>query len=66
MLGALIQVMAGTGRIERLSHGLCQSNDIDAALKEIVPFVSGGLRALEHVAASERPLAEHEPAKIGS
>ena len=29
MLGALIQVMAGTGRIERLSHGLCQSNDIE-------------------------------------
>ncbi len=39
--------MAGTGRVERLSHGLCQSEDIDAVLKEMVPFIAGGLRALE-------------------
>lgn len=47
LLGAMVQVMAGTGRVERLSHGLCQSEDIDAVLKEMVPFIAGGLRALE-------------------
>jgi AcrR family transcriptional regulator len=48
LLGTMVQVISATGRIERLSRGLCRSNDVDAALREIVPFVSGGLRALEH------------------
>ena len=47
LLGAMVQVMSATGRIERLSRGLCRSNDVDGALRELVPFVSGGLRALE-------------------
>jgi AcrR family transcriptional regulator len=48
LLGAMVQVMAGTGRVERLSHGLCRSDDIDAVIKEMVPFIAGGLRALEN------------------
>ena len=48
LLGTMVQVISATGRIERLSRGLCRSDDVDAALREIVPFVSGGLRALEH------------------
>jgi len=46
LVGSMVQVMSATGRIERLSRGLCQSNDIDGALRELVPFVSAGLRAL--------------------
>jgi AcrR family transcriptional regulator len=46
MLGAMVQVLSATGRIERLSRGLCRSDDVDGALRELVPFVSGGLRAL--------------------
>jgi hypothetical protein len=46
LLGTMVQVISATGRIERLSRGLCRSDDVDAALREIVPFVSGGLRAL--------------------
>ena len=46
LLGAMVQVMSATGRIERLSHGLCRSDDAEGALRELVPFVSGGLRAL--------------------
>lgn len=46
LLGAMVQVMSATGRIERLSRGQCNSNDFDMALREIVPFVSGGLRAM--------------------
>jgi AcrR family transcriptional regulator len=46
LLGALVQVMSATGRIERLSRGLCRSDDVEGALRQLVPFVSGGLRAL--------------------
>lgn len=46
LIGAVVQVMSATGRIERLSRGLCRSDDIPLALRELVPFVSAGLRAL--------------------
>jgi AcrR family transcriptional regulator len=49
LIGSMVQIMSATGRIERLSRGLCRSNDIDGALRELVPFVSGGLRALRPV-----------------
>jgi AcrR family transcriptional regulator len=47
LLGVMVQVMPETGRIERLSRGLCQSNDVEGALRQMVPFVTAGLRALE-------------------
>lgn len=50
LLGAVVQIMAGTGRIEQLSRGLCTTEDINAAMREIVPFVCQGLRALESAA----------------
>jgi AcrR family transcriptional regulator len=56
MLGTMIQVISATGRIERLSRGLCRSDDVDAALREMVPFVSAGLRAMEHQAVAPRAL----------
>ena len=46
LIGSMVQVMSATGRIERLSRGLCRSEDIEGALRELVPFVSAGLRAL--------------------
>jgi Tetracyclin repressor-like, C-terminal domain len=45
LIGSMVQVISATSRIERLSRGLCRSDDIDAALRELVPFVSGVLRA---------------------
>ncbi len=45
LIGSMVQVISATGRIDRLSRGLCRSDDIDTALRELVPFVSGGLRA---------------------
>jgi AcrR family transcriptional regulator len=50
LLGVMVQVMPETGRIERLSRGLCQSNDVEGALRQMVPFVTAGLRALESAA----------------
>jgi AcrR family transcriptional regulator len=47
LIGAMVMVMSRNGRVERLSNGLCHSDDIDAVLKELVPFIAGGLRALE-------------------
>jgi AcrR family transcriptional regulator len=47
LIGSMVQVMSATGRIERLSRGLCRSDDIKGALRELVPFVSAGLRGLQ-------------------
>jgi AcrR family transcriptional regulator len=47
LIGSMVQVMSATGRIERLSRGLCRSDDIEGALRELVPFISAGLRALQ-------------------
>jgi AcrR family transcriptional regulator len=57
MLGTMIQVISATGRIERLSRGLCRSDDVDAALSEMVPFVSAGLRAMEDQGAQTQRFA---------
>ena len=66
LLGALVQVMSATGRIERLSRGLCRSDDVEGALRELVPFVSGGLRALEHDPEKWKPVfgKDHAPPNI--
>jgi AcrR family transcriptional regulator len=47
LIGSMVQILSATGRIERLSGGLCRSDDVDGALRELVPFISGGLRALD-------------------
>ena len=46
LIGSMVQVISATGRIERLSRGLCRSNDIEVALRELVPSISAGMRAL--------------------
>ena len=46
LIGSMVQVISATGRIERLSRDLCRSNDIEGALRELVPFISAGMRAL--------------------
>jgi hypothetical protein len=52
MLGAMVQVMAATGRVELLSRGLCRNDDIDQVLTQLVPFISGGLYSLEGVSGA--------------
>jgi len=44
--GALALTFAQTGRIDRLSGGLCKSSDFDAAYDRMVPFVAAGFRAV--------------------
>lgn len=42
--GALALTLAETGRIDRLSGGLCKSSDFDAAYNRMIPFVAAGFR----------------------
>jgi AcrR family transcriptional regulator len=44
--GALTLTMGETGRIDRLSEGLCRSGDIDTARRVMVRFAAAGFRAV--------------------
>ena len=44
MLGAMVFVMADTGRIVRLSEGLCRPDDEAAATAHMVAFLTAGIR----------------------
>lgn len=44
--GALMMTLARTGRIDRLSDGLCRSDDFDAVKARMAPFMAGGFRSL--------------------
>jgi AcrR family transcriptional regulator len=45
--GALMNTLARTGRIDRLSGGLCHSDDFAAAKKQIAGFMAAGFLALK-------------------
>jgi len=42
--GALTLTLARTGRIDRLSGGICHSDDFKSAYDHMIPFVAGGFR----------------------
>jgi AcrR family transcriptional regulator len=61
MLGALIFLMADTGRIERLSDGRCNSHDAEAIARYLVPFLVAALRhGLAATPAGDGPRLAHE------
>jgi AcrR family transcriptional regulator len=43
---ALMTTLARTGRIDRLSDGLCSSDDFEAAKARMAPFMAAGFRSL--------------------
>jgi AcrR family transcriptional regulator len=45
--GALMNTLARTGRIDRLSGGICQSDDFPAVKKRIARFMAAGFLALK-------------------
>lgn len=45
MSGALALTLAQTGRIDRLSGGICKSTDFDSAYEKMIPFIAAGFRA---------------------
>lgn len=44
--GALTLTFAETGRIDNLSQGACRASDLESVHARLVPFISGGFRAL--------------------
>lgn len=44
--GALTLTFAETGRIDKLSGGLCRASDLDAVHQRLVPFCAAGIRAV--------------------
>ena len=43
LLGSMVQVISATGRIERLSRGLCRSDDIDGGVARTRPLRQRGI-----------------------
>lgn len=44
MSGAMSLTFANTGRIDKMSRGLCRSDDFRAAYDRMIPFVAAGFR----------------------
>jgi len=44
--GALMLTLARTGRIDKLSHGLCRSDDFVAIKQRMARFMAGGIKAI--------------------
>jgi AcrR family transcriptional regulator len=61
MLGAMVFVMADTGRIARLSEGLCQPEDEASAVAHLVSFLTAGVRFGLSTKTNQTP---SEPEKI--
>jgi AcrR family transcriptional regulator len=52
MVGAFYSLISQSARVNELSDGLCDSNDIDAAFAEAIPFIVGGFDASPAVTAA--------------
>lgn len=56
--GALMNTLAHTGRIDRLSGGLCRSDDFHAVKRLMADFMAAGFRSL-----ADKPPAPSNPGK---
>jgi AcrR family transcriptional regulator len=45
-VGAMVSSVAGTGRVEALSNGHCDGDDVEHIVELLVPFIVGGMRAV--------------------
>lgn len=53
--GALMMTLARTGRIDKLSGGLCHSDDFEAVKRHMATFMAGGFRALADASDPAQP-----------
>ena len=67
LTGALTLTFAETGRIDKLSGGLCKSSDLDSVHQRLARYAAAGFRAL-HVAAvaDERPSGNRAARVLGA
>ena len=63
LTGALTLTFAETGRIDKLSGGLCRSSDLDSVLERLAPYVAGGFRALAARAAGGKGTSQRATAR---
>jgi AcrR family transcriptional regulator len=54
LTGALTLTFAETGRIDKLSGGLCKSADLDSVHERLAPFVAAGFQALCGASAARK------------
>jgi hypothetical protein len=47
--GALMNTLGRTGRIDRLSGGLCHSDDFPAIKKRMAKFMAAGFKAIKNI-----------------
>ncbi len=66
LTGALTLTFAETGRIDKLSGGLCKSSDLDSVHERLAPYVAAGFRALCRGSAATAARAGATPARAGS
>ncbi len=66
-IGAMLAVLATSGRMRSLSNGYVLDEDFDAIRPQLGEFMSGGLRQALGLSRPERSLNDnHSPAVIGS
>ena len=62
LTGALTITFAETGRIDKLSGGLCNSSDLDSVHERLPPYVAAGFRAIcaakEPIPAAEKTMED--------
>jgi hypothetical protein len=56
LTGALTITFAETGRIDKLSGGLCKSSDLDSVHERLPPYIAAGFRAICGLATSTNHL----------
>jgi AcrR family transcriptional regulator len=61
--GGLMLTLARTGRLDRLSNGLCSSDDFDAAKDRMAVFMAGGFREICQSRAAQRKQSGKTAAK---
>ncbi len=61
--GGLMLTLARSGRLDRLSNGLCESNDFEAAKDRMASFMAGGFVAICERRVAERKQGAKTPAK---
>lgn len=62
LTGALTLTFAETGRLDKLSGGLCRSSDLDSVRERLAPYVAAGFRALSARATAAVPPRTPVPA----
>lgn len=64
--GALVLTFADTGRIDRLSGGVCSSSDFETGFLYLIPFMEAGVEAILRGDKPLPALAGSKPAKKAS